>query len=157
MDHPEAWDSGSILAQIHYKRGFLTKAEQLFSKVLESRKTLLGANNSYTLVTQMNLANTFRRQGRLDDAKELAAETLSQYQQGFGSRHLGTFTVMSGLAWTLRAMGQVSEAIALMQQCYEGRRSMLGPDHTYTRTDAATLNQWLDEDKRSKIGRSVGI
>ncbi|OJZ79710.1 hypothetical protein ASPFODRAFT_555108 [Aspergillus luchuensis CBS 106.47] len=49
---------------------------------------------------------------------------------------------MSNLAFPCKGQGKVPNSLALMKQCAELRRNLLGPDHPDTISSSGTLSDW---------------
>ncbi|KAF8343300.1 P-loop containing nucleoside triphosphate hydrolase protein, partial [Amanita rubescens] len=138
FDHVGSWD----------------EEEQLLHIAVHQRKTELGLDHLYTLVSMANLALTYRNQGRWDEAGRLQMNVLNAFKPKFGSDHPFTLTSMSNLALTYKKQGRWDEAEQLEMDVMNAFNTKFGPDHTSTLTSMANLastyrnqGRWDDAEK----------
>lgn len=62
-----------------------------------------------------------------------------------GPEHPDTLTSMNNLAYTLEFQGKLHGALTLMEESYELRRKVLGPNHLSTRSSSRALGDWIDK------------
>ncbi|RYP24058.1 hypothetical protein DL765_000786 [Monosporascus sp. GIB2] len=129
------WKYGMCL----YYDGRYREAEAPFERVVESRKTKLGADHPDTLASMANLAATYRDQGRWEEAEELQAKELEICTKVLGLKHPDTLSSMANLASTYRDQGRWEEAEKLEVQVLEIRKIKLGADHPDTLTSMANV------------------
>jgi hypothetical protein len=63
-----------------------------------------------------------------------------------GEEHPDTLTIMNNLAFTFKGQGRNEEAIALMKDCVQILKRVLGPEHPSTTSSQAALIAWQMED-----------
>ncbi|KAK0745454.1 hypothetical protein B0T18DRAFT_409481 [Schizothecium vesticola] len=59
-----------------------------------------------------------------------------------GADHPDTLTSMNNLAITWKGQGRHADALALMEDCAQARRRVLGEEHPYTLSTLATVATW---------------
>jgi hypothetical protein len=75
------------LASTYRSQGRWKEAKELFVKVVETRKTVLGQGYPSTLTSMVNLAYTWKSQGRDEEAIELLKRAEEFQRQILGSDH----------------------------------------------------------------------
>lgn len=103
-----------------YSDGRYNEAE--FSRVMETRKRVLGAEHPDTLTSMANLASTYGNQGRWKEAEELEVQVVKTSTRVLGPEHSDTLTSMNNLAFNCKAQGRGAGAFDLMGDCYSYRR-----------------------------------
>ncbi|KAF1818224.1 uncharacterized protein K489DRAFT_292282, partial [Dissoconium aciculare CBS 342.82] len=78
------------LASTYRNQGRWGEAEQLEVRVMETSKTVLGAEHPYTLTSMANLAGTYTDQKRWTEAEELLLPAVDAYQRVLGISHPDT-------------------------------------------------------------------
>ncbi|RYP37008.1 hypothetical protein DL768_010903 [Monosporascus sp. mg162] len=129
------WKYGICL----YYDGRYREAEAPFERVMETRKTKLGADHPHTLTSMANLASTYRNQGRWEEAEKLFVQVMETRKTKLGADHPDTLTSMANLASTYRNQGRWEEAEKLDVQVMEIRKTKLGADHPDTPSSLANL------------------
>jgi hypothetical protein len=102
--------SAELVGTICRSRGRWTEAEQLFVKVMETRKAVLGEEHPNTLTSIANLASTYWNQGRWTEAEQLFVKVMETRKAVLGEEHPDTLTSIQG-RWT-EAEHLVKEAAA---------------------------------------------
>ena len=82
----------SMKAQNHLKQGNYTKAEKLYSKLLDILRSEYGENDRGTLGAMNDLANTYINQGKYDEAEALYKQCLDKRRTILGDNHPHTLT-----------------------------------------------------------------
>ncbi|KAK4243216.1 hypothetical protein C7999DRAFT_18405, partial [Corynascus novoguineensis] len=59
-----------------------------------------------------------------------------------GADHPDTLTSMANLAFTWKGQGRHSDALALMKECAQAWRRVLGEEHPYALSSLATVAEW---------------
>ncbi|RYP58955.1 hypothetical protein DL770_010316 [Monosporascus sp. CRB-9-2] len=123
------WKYGICL----YYDGRYQEAEAPFERVMETRKTKLGADHPSTLTSMANLASTYRNQGRWEEAEKLIVQgrweeaeklhvqVMEICKAKLGANHPLTLTSMANLASTYRNQGRWEEAEELQAKELEIR------------------------------------
>ncbi|EED18934.1 kinesin, putative [Talaromyces stipitatus ATCC 10500] len=120
-------------AELLYKKlGRWNEAERLFVQVMETRKTVLGAEHPDTLTSMANLASTYRNQGRWNEAEKLEVQVMDTFKTVLGAKHPDTLISMANLASTYWNQGRWNEAEKLEVQVMEIRKTVLGAEHPST-------------------------
>lgn len=60
-----------------------------------------------------------------------------------GAHHTDTLNSMANLALTWKDIGRSTRAIALLEECIQSQRRVLGPYHVYTLSSCFTLKIWM--------------
>ncbi|RYP57172.1 hypothetical protein DL770_010735 [Monosporascus sp. CRB-9-2] len=100
------WKYGICL----YYDGRYREAEAPFERVVETRKTKLGADHPSTLTSMANLASTYRNQGRWEEAEKLEVRVMETSKRKLGADHPDTLASMANLASTYWNQGRWEEA-----------------------------------------------
>ncbi|KAJ5843194.1 uncharacterized protein N7525_000935 [Penicillium rubens] len=136
-------DSTVMLGEAYVLEGRWEEAEQLFTQVIETSKTKLGADHPSTLTSMAHLASTLREQGRWEEAEQLELQVVETSKTKLGADHPNTLTSIANLASTLREQGRWEEAEQLFTHVIETSKTKLGADHPYTLTMIANLASTL--------------
>jgi hypothetical protein len=86
-EHPDTLMSMGNLASTYRNQGRWKEAEELFVKVMETRRTVLGAEHPDTLASMANLAFTLRHLGRRQHALSLIASCADRSLAVLGDEH----------------------------------------------------------------------
>jgi hypothetical protein len=78
------------LASTYRNQGRWKEAEELEVQVMETRKTVLGAEHPSTLTSMNNLARTWKDQGKSDEAMKLMDECVQLRMRILGVGHPAT-------------------------------------------------------------------
>ncbi len=127
----------SGLAQL--RLGEMVPASADFEQTLAIYQPLLGSEHPATLITQSNLALTYREQGKYVQARHLEEGVLEGLRQVLGPDHPDTFRAQGNLAATYDHEGDHAQAQQLEEGVLEGLRRVLGPEHPATLTAQANL------------------
>jgi tetratricopeptide (TPR) repeat protein len=92
----------------------------------------LGTDHPDTLLSMINLANSYAALGRLTDALKLREETLALQKTKLGPDHPHTLATMNNLANTYEALGRHAEALKLNEETLALSKAKLGTDHPDT-------------------------
>ncbi|KZL80786.1 tpr domain protein [Colletotrichum incanum] len=133
---------GETLGRIYDDEGRWEDAEELFVRVMETRKSVLGEEHPDTLTSMANLASTYADQGRWKEAEELEVQVMETSKRVLGEEHPSTLLSMHNLAFTQESQGRWEDAIQLMQDCVHQRQKILGFDHPDTESSSSALTQW---------------
>ena len=129
----------AIVASVYLDQGQWDKAEELFLKVIETKRRVLGEEHPNTLTSMNNLASTYYNQGRWDKAEELFLKVIEKSRRVVGEEHPGTLTSMNNLASTYRNQGRWKKAEELGVRVMKTLRRVLGEEHPDTLTSMANL------------------
>ncbi len=108
------------------------EAEQLFEKVLKTRRRVQGEEHPHTLDDLSNLATVLRAQRRYKQAEPLFVESLELKKRILGSEHPNTRASMEALARLYAELGRYDEAEPLFEEVLEQRERRLGEEHPAT-------------------------
>jgi tetratricopeptide (TPR) repeat protein len=147
------WKYGLCL----YYDGRYSEAEALLERVIEMRKTKLGADHPYTLISMDNLALTYRKQGRCKKAEKLSMQVIETRTTKLGADHPDTLSSMSNLAWTYRKQGRWEEAEKLSMQVIKTRKIKIGADHPDTLSSMANLASTYQKQGRWEEAEKLGV
>ncbi|KAJ6548787.1 P-loop containing nucleoside triphosphate hydrolase protein [Mycena capillaripes] len=131
-DPQMAAEFGMEYGRIYYYSQWYKQAEELYEKVLEKRRKLLGDDHPDTITALRNLAATFSTSGQLHRAAELEGIVLEKRRKLLGEYHPDTLDAMYNLAATFTESGQLQKAEELQVIVLEKRRKLLGEDHPDT-------------------------
>ncbi|KAL2801650.1 P-loop containing nucleoside triphosphate hydrolase protein [Aspergillus granulosus] len=98
--------------------------KKLFMQVMETRKTVLGAEHPDTLTSMLEV------------------QAMETRKIVLGAEHPDTLTSMHNLAHTYDSMGKHTEASELMTQCATLRARNIGPTHPDTLSSSDALTKW---------------
>ncbi|RYO93045.1 hypothetical protein DL762_001308 [Monosporascus cannonballus] len=147
------WKYGLCL----YYDGRYREAKAPFERVVEIRKTRLGADHPLTLRSMAKLASTYRKQGRWEKAEKLQIQVMEIRKTKLGADHLHTLTSIASLASTYREQGRWKEAEKLQIQVLEIRKTKLGADHPHTLTNMANLASTYREQGRWEEAKKLQV
>ena len=121
------------------EQGRYATAETMARKSLDTRRTVLGAEDHDTLKSMARLASTYWFQGRWSEAETLEVQVLEAHKTILGTDHPDTLRSMASLALTYSEQGRWPEAETLEKQVLEACRTILGTDHPDTLTSMSNL------------------
>ncbi|KAJ6564845.1 hypothetical protein B0H19DRAFT_1068345 [Mycena capillaripes] len=127
-----AMEFGVEYGQLYWHSQRYKQAEELFVKLLEKQRKLLGDNHPDTLNAMCSLAATFSNSGQLQKAEELEVIVLEKRRKLLGEDHPDTLNAMHNLAVTYSNSGQLQKAEELQAIVLEKERKLLGEDHLDT-------------------------
>lgn len=93
-----------------YSDGRYKEAEEAYTKVIATRKRVLGDEHPSTLSSMNNLASTYSKQGRWKEAEELRVQVIKMSKRVLGDEHPDTLTSTNNLASTYSKQGRWEEA-----------------------------------------------
>ncbi|KAI1202896.1 P-loop containing nucleoside triphosphate hydrolase protein [Nemania serpens] len=152
-DHPDTLATMGNLASSYWHQGRWEKAESLELQVLEMRKTVLGPDHPDTLTTMGNLASTYWQQGRWKKAESLELQVLEMRKTVLGPDHPATLFSMENLAFAWKSQGRSHDALKLLEKSHHASIRVLGPEHPDTRRRLTWLEDWRDEEPRTRERR----
>jgi eukaryotic-like serine/threonine-protein kinase len=113
------------LAQYQEARPHLTKAHELFNR-------LLGPRHRDTLDRLDALGLLEMQEGHLPEAERLLRQSWEGKKAALGPEDPATLECISHLSVVLRRRGKLADAEPLSRQALEGKRRVLGPEHEDT-------------------------
>ena len=123
-EHPNTLKSIGNLATMHYGRGELKEAEELFRKRLEVSQRTLGRDHERTLDACQRLGVVLYAMGRVDESESLIREAVAQQQETLGEDHPNTLGSLYFLAKIL-INRKPAEAESLIRVVLNGQRRSL--------------------------------
>ena len=120
------------MARTYANLGLYSVAHELSATALESRRRLLGPEDSKTLESMTQLGWILDRQGRDDEAEKLTRQAVDQGRRVLGSEHTVTLEAMENLAAILERQAHFEEEERLQRQLIEIRTRRLGPEDPLT-------------------------
>lgn len=120
------------IGSVYQSLGLYGPAQALFQQALDTRTRVLGPQNPDTLLTEVSLAATLRRQGKLADAEKMLRQTLDSQRKVIGPDNPDTLLTMVALATDLGEQGRRGEQESLLRQALEIQRRVLGPENPDT-------------------------
>ena len=98
------------MANVHMSLGLYSIAEKQFTRAIDIRRSVLGANHLETLKAMERLAVTLYRRGKYSDAEAVVRETLDTERRLFGTDHPATLAAQIDFGLILLAQGKRDEA-----------------------------------------------
>ena len=92
----------------------------------------LGAPEHYLLVTQSNLASTYRTVGRYEESMRLRRDAYSGCARLYGEEHAETLIEANNLANLLEHLERFEEVKSLLRRSMPVARRVLGASHDHT-------------------------
>ena len=127
------------MANVHMSLGLYSIAEKQFTRAIDIRRSVLGANHLETLKARERLALTLYRRGKYSDAEAVMRETLDTERRLFGTDHPATLAAQVGLGLILLAQGKRDEAERVDRDAIAIEQRVLGPDAPLTLTTTNNL------------------
>ncbi|KAF2190151.1 TPR-like protein [Zopfia rhizophila CBS 207.26] len=122
-----------------WMKGSYKTAQNIATKALTARESVLGQDNGLTLTSVAVLALVLQDQGKYDEAEKLNRRALEGYEKELGVQHPDTLTSVDNLALVLQDQGKYDEAEKLNRRALEGREKELGVQHPDTLTSVDNL------------------
>jgi tetratricopeptide (TPR) repeat protein len=122
------------VAKIYSAVGEYTAARAQLERVVNLRRTHLGAENPQTLSAMAGLAEVWRQLAKYPEAEAIGRQALAAQRRVLGSEHVDTLATMNALAATLTLAGKFAESAALHLEALAVERRVLGPEHPATLT-----------------------
>lgn len=116
------------LGQSLYNFGHFEESIRLFEQAAETRKRVLGSNDSLTLATQHNLAECYVLARRYDLAIPLHAYVLERSRATLGDTHYDTVGSMKDLGNALVATGDYKAGLPLLEEALKVARASVDND-----------------------------
>jgi tetratricopeptide (TPR) repeat protein len=123
------WWMWSVVGRVLWEEGRWNEAAELYVKVLEASRRVLGEEHPDTISAMANLAVTYRDQGRWKEAEELQVKVVEASRRVVGEEHPDTIRAMADLAHTKRDLGHNDVAVDMMTQAATASSRVLGDDH----------------------------
>ncbi|CAF9939050.1 hypothetical protein IMSHALPRED_001186 [Imshaugia aleurites] len=142
QDHYRLAES-CILAVVLTYQHKLIEAQEIASRVLETRHRLLGADYPLTMACVNSLVLIPRKQGSYSIAEELNRRTLDACERMLGDNHPSILTAASNLVATLTCRRDYKEAEKLMGRVMRDRETLLGGEDPDTLKSAAIEGRLL--------------
>lgn len=139
----ESCNTAKWFAGFYLKRGRYHTSEDLFRRVLETERSVLGEKHPDTLNSMRNLADVLSTQGKYDEAEGRHRHTLTLSEMELGMKHPDTLTSMNNLASTLLKQGKYEEAEQRFRQTLTLSETELGMKHPRTLTSMNNLAETL--------------
>jgi tetratricopeptide (TPR) repeat protein len=141
-DHADTLTALNNLAVSHLNLGHYEQAHSMFREVYLGRRNHrdLGKTHRDTLVALNNLAIARGHLGGSPAEQDRHRRVAHRYWLGGQARWRKVakpddqyaLDVLNGLALSYRALGMLNEALETIEDLYERRRALLGPDHSDT-------------------------
>jgi serine/threonine protein kinase/Tfp pilus assembly protein PilF len=130
------------LGVVYHTQGKYAQAEEQFTKVIEGRRSLNGADSPQMFTAMTYLAGVWNDQGKHAKAEELFDKTLKEQRRVMGSGHPCVAKTLDGLCLCLVQQKKFSEAESLLRECLEIREQKLPED-------------WMTFNAKSLLGGSL--
>jgi tetratricopeptide (TPR) repeat protein len=132
------------LGCFYYSQGEYTKAEPLYLKVLEIRKSILGELHPDTATSYNNLGLLYDSQGYYMKAEPLYLKAIKIYESTLGDYHPDIATSYHNLGYLYKTQREYTKAEPLYLKAMEIRKSILGDYHPDTATSYNNLGLLYD-------------
>ena len=113
---------------VYESLGLSSKAESLFSRAADIRRSVLGPSNRDTLDSSNRLAFALREESHFPEAEKLTRETMDLRRRAFGSKDRDTLDSAAQLALILDDEGRFPEAEKLNRETVDIASRAYGPD-----------------------------
>jgi tetratricopeptide (TPR) repeat protein len=140
----DAWQ----FALVYHNLRHLSKSEALETKVVETRKQVLGPEDPATLEGAADLARNYIFKGRHRKAETMLIPVLDAQKRALGDSHPDTLRTMNDLAGVMQKLRRLNEAAQLYKQVLDARTRVLGKYHTDTLNSMHELASMI-----SQLGR----
>jgi len=121
------------LAALYKRQGRHRQAEELYLKVLELRRRVLGDEHARTLQSMRGLADLYKRQGRYEDAHTMHVRAYEGRRRSLGPSHPSTAASLYDLACVSALSGSPAEAVDYLSRAvdvgYPADRQQLLREH----------------------------
>jgi tetratricopeptide (TPR) repeat protein/tRNA A-37 threonylcarbamoyl transferase component Bud32 len=121
-----------VMADTYTNLGLYARAHSLAQLALDSRRRLLGPEDSKTLESLQQLGNLVLQEGHVAEAEESLRHTLSLEQRILGPTHRLTLQTQDVLAYLLLVKGRFAEGEALARRTVAAETPTLGPQNVLT-------------------------
>ena len=138
-----ALTSLSNLAVVLTHQHELTEAQEIASRIVETRHRLLGADHPLTMASVNDRALILRKQGSYSTAVELNGRNLNACERTLGDNHPSTLTAASNLVAKLICRRDSKEAAKLNGRVMRNRETLLGEEDSDTLKSATIEGRLL--------------
>ena len=119
-------------AKVYYEFGRYHISEDLYRRVLETRRSALGEKHPDTLRSMSSVANVSHRLGKYKESERMHRRTLTLRETGLGKEHSDTLKSMNCLGVVLEHQGRYGEAESMHRHTLTLREIVLGKEHLDT-------------------------
>ena len=148
-------EGASDFALVFSEAGRWKEAEELWVRVIETRKRVLGEEHPKTLTSIANVALTYSDQGRWKEAEELNTRVIETKKRVLGEEHPDTLTSINNLALTYWNQERWKEAEELNIRVIETKKRVLGEEHPNTLNSMA--NHAFTLKSQSRIEDAISL
>jgi serine/threonine protein kinase/tetratricopeptide (TPR) repeat protein len=131
------------------------EAREQFTRTLELRTRVLGAEHRETLVTKFNLAAMNLQLGDLTTAGRLLAETMESRRKVLGPEHSETLLTQSLLGYVKQLEGDNEGALQIYRETLALQKKVAGPDAKDTVETMSSVADVLQDLGRLDEARAV--
>jgi len=119
--------------------GSYPMSRTMLEKSLATREQQLGADDSATLVSMLELATTELELNNLPKATSLLEKVVRARTSQLGANHQDTLVAMSNLASAYRNAGRSDDSLKMTERVHDAMAAILGPDDPDTLKTANNL------------------
>lgn len=101
-----------------------------------------GEDDPHTLRVMDSQASMYKGQGRLIEAEELQSRVMERIKVKLVEYHPDTLTSMANMASIWKVMRWPGKAEAVLNDCFERRQRLLGPNHPDAVYVLSILTRW---------------
>jgi len=120
------------LGVVYRAEGKWTQAETLLTRVLETKRRVLGEEHPETLISMLNLAVLYGDKREYSKAEPRMAEAVNRESRTLGPEHPNTLAGKSSLASLYANEGKYSAAETLFTSVLQAQVRVLGEMHPFT-------------------------
>ncbi|KAF4969002.1 hypothetical protein FSARC_3656 [Fusarium sarcochroum] len=144
-EHLEALNLMLKLGVAYLGQGSIEDAQNLFSQVCNTSLMVFGENSSTLLDSLRHQAATRNLQNQLPAAADFLEKAMVISWKVYGKVSLGTAVFQYELATVKFDLGLYEEAVALMGECINTLKVVLGPEDPVTARPAHRLEIWEEQ------------
>jgi eukaryotic-like serine/threonine-protein kinase len=148
-------DLESAIAAFHYSKGDYARAVEMFGKVTDTRKAVLGPEHPATASALANLAQAVGDNGDYARSLEIQKQALAIREKVLGPDHPATAQSLHSMGIALSELRKDDEALATFQRAYDIRVKVLGPEATLTADTLSSIGLVLAD--QNKVDEALVI
>ncbi len=134
----------NMLARVLHDQGKTEAARDLYARILDQQRELLGPSHRHTLSTHRRLTRLLVELGEFEEVLPLLQDCLNLHNEKYGTARGHTIDVRKALADALIGLNRFDEADAFLRETVEIVSTERGEDHEYTAEVKADLEEYLE-------------
>ena len=153
-DHISTLSTINNLGALYTARGKLAEAESMLQRALVGTEKTLGKDHISTLDTINNLGNVYSDQGKLTEAESMYQRALTGCTRNLQANPMSRLRLFFNMGLLYRDLQDFEKAKGFFREAYEGRQSLLGPQHADTIAALKLLN--VENQRSTRQAESTG-